>query len=57
MVIRRTRDEIDRRRTWIELTAVGRTTLLASVRALAGARDALAASIAEAEALFRVERD
>jgi DNA-binding MarR family transcriptional regulator len=52
-LLRRTRDDLDRRRVWIELTPAGRDMLLTSFRALRAARAELAASIAQAEEEFR----
>jgi DNA-binding MarR family transcriptional regulator len=47
-LVRRTQDVIDRRRVWLEVTPAGRKLLLAAVKALRGARDDLAASLAQA---------
>jgi DNA-binding MarR family transcriptional regulator len=46
-LLRRTRDDIDRRRIWLEVTPAGRKLLLASVRTLGGARETLAATLAD----------
>lgn len=45
-LLRRTRDEHDRRRVWIELTSEGHRRVLSCVAELRDARDALARSIA-----------
>jgi DNA-binding MarR family transcriptional regulator len=48
-LLRRTPDELDRRRVWLEVTPAGRKLLLASVRALNDARQNLAASLADGD--------
>lgn len=48
-LLRRSRDDLDRRRVWIELTPAGRKRLLAAVAELAEWRDALAASLRESD--------
>ena len=51
-LLRRTQDDLDHRRIWIELTPDGRKRLLACLHALDDARSALAATIiTEAETL------
>ena len=52
-LVRRTPDEIDRRRVWIELTPAGRKRLLACLHALGDARSALTASITEGKTAYR----
>lgn len=47
-LVRRTQDDIDRRRVWLEITPAGRKLLLAAVAALREARDDFAASLAQA---------
>ena len=51
--VRRTPDDLDRRRVWIELTPAGRKRLLACLHALGDARSALTATISEAETAYR----
>ena len=46
-LVHRTQDDIDRRRVWLEVTPAGRKLLLAAIAAQRGARDDLAASLAE----------
>ena len=53
-LLRRTRDDLDRRRIWIELTPAGRDALLTAFHALRSARAELAASIVQVEAGFRL---
>ena len=52
-LVRRTPDDLDRRRIWIELTPAGLKCLLACLRALGDARSALAATITDAEKMYR----
>ena len=52
-LLRRTPDELDRRRVWIELTSEGRDRLLACLDALGDARNELAAAISGAERSYQ----
>lgn len=54
-LLRRTRDDLDRRRVWIELTVAGRDKLLTAFDALRSARAELSASIGQLEADFPTE--
>ncbi|MBA2558708.1 MAG: MarR family transcriptional regulator [Propionibacteriales bacterium] len=53
-LVRRTPDDLDRRRIWIELTPSGRDLLLASLQALGDARNELASAITEAQRAYRL---
>ena len=53
-LVRRTPDDLDHRRIWIELTPSGYDLLLACLQALGDARNELASAITEAQRTYRL---